>query len=163
MKGAAWLIALLCAAIFGAVYTKQQREYGALRAITQDDVRVAKLERLRGDSLERVFRVDTVRLYRKIAIVDTLLRTRIDSAIIQHTDTVTLTLREVAQIDTAIKACRETVLTCGELNAAKSRQIEALNAEIRAMQKAKPSAFGNAVRYGLALGVGVLAGKAGIP
>lgn len=139
-------------------WAREQQRKGVLKYAIRDDVTVARAEKHRGDSLAQVVRTDTVRLFRRIATTDTLIRTKIDTAILRQTDTVTITVRELAGIDSTIRACRMTVNDCAALNEARQRQIDALTAQNRALQRLQPSILS---RCGLSAGYGVTAAGGG--
>lgn len=113
MNKLAWGIAGVVVLIVGIwVHDRTVAERALWEA--RDKVRAVQIDSLvkEGDVLKAKFKVDTLRLFKRIATTDTLLQTRIDSAIVQHTDTVKISVREAAELDTTIRSCKETVLSC---------------------------------------------------
>lgn len=132
---------ILLVALMGAYtgWRQYERRVGALQVMVQDDVRVAKALRLRADSLERRFRVDTVRVFRSIATIDTLVQHRIDTAIVHQTDTVKITVREAQAIQDTIRACKVLVSDCATLAKTRAEQIDVLRAENDKIRSLTPS------------------------
>ncbi len=92
------------------------------------------------------FRADTVTLFRRINRVDTLLSTRIDTAVFYARDTVTLTVEVVREAVATLNACRETVRSCGELRAKEQARGDSLNVRVKLLEKSRPSLAGNLMR-----------------
>jgi septal ring factor EnvC (AmiA/AmiB activator) len=137
--------------LFGWRYTAKQREIGALQVTLADDVRVLAKATKRSDSLETAFRVDTLKLFKRITNTVTQLDTLVRSDTLKLTDTVKVTVEVVREAQETILACRATVVTCGELNESRRQQIDALEAETRKLKALKPSLLS---RCGLSAGYG---------
>lgn len=110
----AYLYAALGAAVVAgyAGFVHQQRDIG------RRDVLTAQANASR-DSLAKLIRHkdaqfarDTVRVFRSVATVDTLIQRWIDTALVQRTDTVTLTVHEATAIQDTLRACRSLVRDC---------------------------------------------------
>lgn len=154
--GFLFLVVLILLAIGG----ERERQIGKIQLAMADDVRVVAAERARGDSIDRQFRVDTVRTFRSIATIDTLIQTRIETAIVRQTDTVWITIREAVAIQDTLRACRATVVTCAEGWASAQRENAALQAQTRRLEALVPSKVGNWLRCGVGAGLGAAGGGA---
>ena len=138
IKAAPYGIALLLGA--GLLYTHnaKQREIGALRErlhVTDSTLAVRNAE---GRKVDSVFRVDTVRLTRRIASVTTLIDTLL------HSDTVTLTKRESVLVfvaDSLVRQCRETVESCTAVQANLRERLALTETQRDAYRRLQPSGF----------------------
>jgi hypothetical protein len=139
MRPAIVVAAIAAVLLSAAGWNAHQRQIGALQYVVRDDVMVARVARLRADSLERAFRVDTVRLFRRITNTLTVLDTVVLSDTLRLSDTVKVTVEVIRDAQETIRACQATVLTCSQLNEARQRQIDALGAENRAIKAQVPS------------------------
>lgn len=88
---------------------------------------------------ERQFRVDTVRVFRSITTLDTMIQSRVDTAIVHQTDTVKITVREATAIQDTLKACRSLVRDCAAIQTALRGFIKADSAIIRTLRAQQPS------------------------
>jgi hypothetical protein len=105
---------------------------GELSGLRSDYVALQR----RKDSVRVEFVRDTVIVSKRISVF----RTLVDS--IRHTDT--LTVREsviVAAADTAIRACRSVVRSCGESLRLSDSLVANREAVIRALRRSQPSAL----------------------
>ena len=129
----------------------------ALLQHTTDSLRVVLARQAhRADSLEKAFRVDTVRLTQSVIRWRTLRDT------LTFSDTVRLTVREsvlVAAADTAIRQCTRTLDTCEAIVAVKDSQITTLQAQVRAERKRRPGWFKRTTRAATWLALGIVAGR----
>jgi hypothetical protein len=108
-------LALLLGAGGFASFVHQQRVIGAREV----ELRLTKLH---SDSVTLALKAkttqfirDTIRIFRSTHTIDTLLEHRIDTAIVQHTDTVKLTVQEAQATRDTIRACRETLRNCADI------------------------------------------------
>jgi len=137
----AYLYGLLAVAIVGgiATYTHQQREKGRQEVLTAQAVHardsLAVLLKAKGGK----FRVDTVRVFRSITTLDTLIQSRVDTAIVHQTDTVKITIREAVAIQDTLKACRSLVRDCADIQDDLRGFIRADSAIIRSLRRQMPS------------------------
>lgn len=147
--------------VTGAVttYNHVQQQKGALKVMVADDVRVAKLEKARADSIERRFRVDTVKLVRSTHSVDTLLQHRVDTALVYHSDTVKITVKEATAIQDTIRACVATVRECADGWAHEKAARVAVEAENARIRRLMPSGAGTWLWRGLAFAGGIATGR----
>src|SRR3990167_6756621 len=90
-------------------------------------------------SREEKFRVDTVRIFRSITTVDTLLQHRIDTAIVHQTDTVKITITEAKATQDTIRACRLLVSDCAAGWNVEKELNTNLRGQIRVLEKSRPS------------------------
>jgi hypothetical protein len=136
-----YLYGALAVALWGAVaaYSAHQREIGRLSVLTaqataQRDSLAAVLK-----VKERQFRVDTVRVFRSITTLDTLIQSRVDTAVVHQTDTVKITIHEATAIQDTLKACRSLVRDCAAIQADLRGFIRADSAIIRNLRRQLPS------------------------
>ena len=148
-KGIAGVV-VVALAIF--LYSAHERSVGALDAkLSQAETQVHALSKT-ADSLENLFRVDTVVLTKRITKIDTILQHLIDTAVVHHHDTVTVTREVLVQADSTIRYCKAVLSECSAGWTAEKGINASLRAELTATQAKVPSAFGNVVR-GLAWGL----------
>lgn len=105
------------------------------------------------------FSVDTVKVFRRITRIDTLLTEVVKSDTLKLTDTVKVTVEVVREAVATLNACRETVRTCGELRALEQRRADSLQSRVWLMEKQRPSVFGNILRTASVIGLTVAAVK----
>jgi hypothetical protein len=122
-------------------YDAKQREIGAMRErlrVTDSSLAIAVRN---GRKVDSVFRVDTVRLTRRLETVTTLLDT------LRFSDTVTLTRRESVLVfvaDSLVQQCRATVQSCTALTANLRDQLRLTATQRDAYRKLLPSGFDKA-------------------
>lgn len=142
-KGLAGVV-VVALAIF--LYSAHERSVGALDAkLSQAEAQVHALSKT-ADSLEGLFRTDTIRLIKQITKTDTLLRHIIDSAYITQRETVTVTREVLVQADSTIRYCKAVLSECSAGWTAEKGINASLRAELTATQAKVPSAFGNVLR-----------------
>lgn len=119
-----------------------------------DDVTVIHRLTTRADSLQAVFRVDTVRLTKWLARWDTL-RVGIDT-LLQH-DTVTVPVEVVrtiiASADTTIRECHSVLSTCEQGWLTAKQQVLTLQTALAKTQQLQPSVLMPRFGFGVAAGV----------
>ena len=155
----AYLYAALSVGAVGAyaAWSAHQRQIGAERVLTAQAVsqRDSLAVVLKGKTA--TFRRDTVRVFRSIETVDTLIQHRVDTALVHQTDTVKITIREATAIQDTLKACRSLVRDCASIQADLRGFIRADSQIIRGLRQQVPSrltpwkdrAIGAATMYAL--------------
>jgi hypothetical protein len=137
----AYLYGLIAVAVVGGVklYTHQQREIG------RSEVREENANHAR-DSLAKLishkdakFRVDTVKVFRAITTLDTLIQHRVDTALVHQTDTVKITVTEAGAIQGELKACRSLVRDCAAITDDLRAFIHQDSLTIRNLRRQMPS------------------------
>ncbi len=151
-----------CGALLFAAYTANnahQRAIGAEQALTAQAVH-------QRDSLAAVlkvrdakFRVDTVRVFRSITTLDTLIQSRVDTAIVHQTDTVKITVKEATAIQDTLKACRSLVRDCADIQTALRGFIKADSAIIRTLRAQQPSKARKWLGMAISAGAGYAIGR----
>jgi hypothetical protein len=146
---------LLALAVLGggvAYLVHQQREIGrreVLLAQSANELRVAKA---RADSLERAYRVDTVRLTRLKVVTDTMTTT------VERWKHDTLeVVRYVVQADSTIKACTQALATCDQMVGAERKGREAAEAQVAILRQRMPSKLAPWRHGAMGVAVGALA------
>jgi hypothetical protein len=141
VPSAAYLYGLLAVAGLGAVKLclHQQREIGRAE-VREENANAAR------DSLAKLiahkdakFRVDTVRVFRSITTLDTLIQHRVDTALVHQTDTVKITVREAVAIQDTLKACRSLVRDCADIQNTLRAFIHQDSLTIRSLRRQMPS------------------------
>lgn len=129
-----------------------------LKSVGARDERIASLT-YRGDSLVGVIREDsiqlvkrdTVRLFARIDTGHTIIQHLIDTAIVQHTDTMKITVERLVTIDSTLRACKEGVSECAKLANDRAARIRVLDSLVANLKKSLPSTLS---RCGLSVGYG---------
>lgn len=140
---APYALALLLVGGWRVSDIRRQRAIGAARAevsYLRDSLRARERE---GRKIDSVFRVDTVRLTRRIETTRTLIDTLL------HSDTVTLTRRESVLVfvaDSLVQQCRATVGSCTARVANLTEQLSLTIAQRDAYRVLIPSGFQTATR-----------------
>lgn len=152
---APYVLVLLTATGWRACDVYRQRQIGAAAItvkVTRDSLRAAQAE---GRKIDSVFRVDTVKLTRRITDTRTLLDT------LRLSDTVTLTKRESVLVfvaDSLVQQCRQTIDTCSARVANLQTEISLLSQQRDAYRKLLPTG-GQRIRSNITtVGIGLLAG-----
>ena len=157
----AYLYAVLSVGAIGAygAWSAHQRQIGAERVLTAQAVsqRDSLAVVLKGKTA--TFRRDTVRIFRSIETVDTLIQHRVDTALVHQTDTVKITIREATAIQDTLKACRSLVRDCASIQADLRGFIRADSAIIRSLRAQVPSKARTLTEKILWAGGGYLAGR----
>lgn len=137
-----------------ALNNAKQRAVGAEQVLTAQ----ATYQR---DSLSKVlkgkeaqFRRDTVRIFRSVETIDTLIQHRIDTAIVRQTDTVKITVREATAIQDTLRTCREGVRSCADIQRDLRGMLKADSAIIKSLRAQKPLRQRLLGRCGVIVGVG---------
>ncbi len=145
------------------LYTHQQREIG------RAEVREENANHAR-DSLAKLitakaakFRVDTVRVFRSITTLDTLIQSRVDTAIVHQTDTVKITIKEAVAIQDTLKACRSLVRDCAAITDDLRAFIKQDSLTIRNLRRQMPSKLAPWRDRLIGLGAGALIGRLTAP
>jgi|GEM_PF-5649103 len=140
----------------GAVtwYNHVQREIGRRDLLIAQYAATAKTEARRADSLAKVYRIDTLRLWKVQRVTDSLTVT-VDRW--KH-DTLRV-VEYVAKADTAIKACVQALGTCEARVGAEKARGDALAKEVGVLKRQIPSAVVPWRDRAVGFGLGVLAGK----
>lgn len=147
---ARWVGGILVIILALALYNGHQRSLGALEAkIASLEVQTKVLSH-EADSLEGVFRVDTVTLTRLSVRSETTLTHLIDTALIEHHDTVRVPVEVLIQSDSVIKACRIVQSDCAKLADTQKGEIADLRAELSATKAKTPSWLSE--RFGVGAG-----------
>ncbi len=145
---AAVVVALLALALYG----QEQRKRGAAEAMTARAVAEADSLRLISRKVERIYVRDTIRLWRTVARVDTMTR-----EVERWKHDTTEVVRYVQAADSAIQACRATVLTCEERHRIVTGERDAWKRAFEAAPK-PPSALevwgGRLLWFGAGYGLG---------
>lgn len=128
------LISLIVGSGVFASYNAIQREIGrrdVLLSVTRADLKRAKV---RIDSLERAYRVDTLRMWRTVRTLDTL------TVNVERWKHDTLKVVEyVAKADTTIKACTMALSTCEARVGAERDGRLAAEKQVKLLQSQMPS------------------------
>ncbi len=112
------------------------------------------------DSLQRVFRVDTVKLTKLLVRSDTILQHQLDTAFVHHTDTVKVTVQEIKQEQATLLACRETVTACTAGWENEKKTTINLKEQITTLNRSKPGVVSTWLWRAVALEFGrISAGK----
>ena len=140
------------------------------QAIGARDARIASLvtrsaeliDKIGADSV-RLAKRDTVRLWRTITEVDTVLQRIIESSIQRRVDTVTVERKVLVTADSVIRACRLTVQDCATLANSQASRIKVLDSLVRNLKQVPQGWLARwserALWGGTGLGIGYLAGK----
>lgn len=127
------LIGLLTSGGFVGLYNHYQREIGRRDMVLAQSRADLKAAKHRLDSLEAVYRVDTVRLWRTVRALDTLTVT-VDRW--KH-DTLTV-VQYVAKADTAIRACTLALGTCEQRVGAERTARLTAEQQVKLLQSQMP-------------------------
>ena len=128
------LVVLVLASLAWAGYATRAKSKAEGRAILADSV--AEAAGRRADAKATVFFHDTTRVMRSVRTTDTLLSRIIDTAIVHHSDTVTVRVPILVAIRDTIRACSALVVTCGEALEASRTEVAALKVADAAWRKA---------------------------
>jgi hypothetical protein len=132
----AYLYGLLAVAVGGAYagFVHYQREIGrreVMLSVAASELRTAKM---RADSLERAYRVDTIRLTKIKRVTDSL------TVSVDRWKTDTLKVVEyVAKSDTAIRACVQALGTCEAMVGAERAGRLAAESQAKILRQQMPS------------------------
>lgn len=107
----------------------------------------------------QTFHIDTIRLTRLVTRWDSVIVPLRDTITRYRTDTVRISVRTLALIDTTIATCRKTVADCTRLANTERDRADALETQTRILRAQMPSRAGNALRAALWGGAGLLVGK----
>ncbi len=161
LKAWLWLVGLLVVVALYLGWRTEERRIGARDLATQNAERAVDSLNKQLATDRRVFVTDTVRVLRSTRTVDTLLEHRVDTAIVHHSDTVKITVKEAVAIQDTIKACTAVVISCGVLRAREQQRGDSLQSVVNLLKKASPSLFarcGVTVGYGAVYADGIKAG-----
>jgi hypothetical protein len=141
LKAAPYLIA--ASALLGLKYQYDagKRREGALGEQLKQATAALTAANQRAPRVDSVFRVDTVRLTRRLTTTQTLLDT------LRLSDTVTLTRRESVLVfvaDSLVQQCRATVLSCIEVQQNLRERLRLTEIQRDAWKQSRPSVFGKA-------------------
>lgn len=150
-KVLAGAVALLIAI---ALYNGHQRSLGALEAKIASLEAQTKVLSHEADSLENAFRVDTVRLTRLSVRSETTLTHLIDTALVEHHDTVHVPVQVLVQADSSIKYCKVVLSDCEKGWTAEKAISADLRAELSAVKAKTPSWLSE--RFGVGAGYSCL-------
>ncbi len=136
LPATAYLYGLLVAALVAgfAGFVHYQREIGrreVMLSVAASDLRDAKM---RADSLEKVYRVDTLRLTKIKRVTDSLTVT-----VEQWKHDTVKVVEYVAKADTAIKACVQALGTCEQRVGAERAGRKAAEAQVKILTAQIPS------------------------
>ena len=158
-----WIRAGLCIAAIALAALWWKARLASERELAVRSMRIEALQKsadslvLVGDSLRIKYKRDTVRIVRSVFTVDTLVQSRIDTAIVHQTDTVKITVREAVAIQDTIRACLSIVRTCGER--ADAAELRATKSDSALKLALKPRSFTDRLTYdALRVGLGFLLG-----
>lgn len=130
------LLAILTGSGALGYYNAVQRRIGRQEAEIAQLVAERRQALMRADSLEKAYKVDTVKFWRTVRTVDTLTQ----SVDVWKHDTLKV-VEYVEKADTAIKACTLALQTC-EQRVGAERQVNAtLKAENAVLRKQLPSRY----------------------
>ena len=134
------LIAAIASVLVGsglfAAYNHYQREIGKRDLLIAQYTQAAQQAQRRADSLAKVYRTDTLRLWRVVRTTDTLTQT------VERWKHDTLKVVEyVAKADTAIKACTLALQTCEQRVAAERDGRIAAEQKATTLEHLMPSKF----------------------
>lgn len=144
--------------LFGFGYTASVKSKAVMQYAIADDVRVLAKATARADSIEKAFRVDTLKLFKRITHTDSIFAEVVKSDTLRLTDTVKVTVEVVREAVATLNACRETVRSCGQLNEQRKAQIDALTVTVAKMKALRPSLLS---RCGISAGYGATASNDG--
>lgn len=137
----AYLYAALSVGALGVygLWTAKQRQIGRLEVLTAQAVneRDSLAKVLKGKTAQ--FQRDTVRVFRSVHTIDTLIQHRIDTALVRQTDTVKITVAEATAVQDTIRACRNTLRDCASIQADLRGFIRADSQIIRSLRQQMPS------------------------
>lgn len=161
------IVALVILVSAGWAYTIHERSVGAR------DARIAVLEatnaklvgQIGADSVTFAKR-DTVKLFRNIGRIDSVITTLLradtislhDTLHVHHTDTVRVERQVLVTIDSTIRACRVTVSDCAQLANDRAARIRVLDSLVANLKQTSPGFF---ARWGQRLAWGAAGGLAG--
>lgn len=145
--------------IYGAALVLASGAYvlwrGHERAVGARDVMIAGLR----DSVKKLDRAlpaervqftrDTVRTFRRIHTVDTLIQRIIDTAHVHHFDTVRVAVTTLQAAADTLRGCRVTLTECGTLRAQEQARGDLLARELVPVRKQMPSGAGRWLERGL--------------
>jgi hypothetical protein len=146
----AYLYGLLGVALIGAYqgWAYHQREIGRREVELAQSASELRAAKMRADSLEKVYRVDTLRLTKIKRVTDSLTVT------VEQWKTDTLKVVEyVAKADTAIKACVQALGTCEARVGAERAGRLAAEKQTAILKAQMP---GNLARCGVSVGAGAV-------
>lgn len=154
-----WGAALVVVMLAYLGWRGHERSVGALEAKIATLEAQTKVLSKEADSLENVFRVDTVRLTTIAVKAETTLTRIIDTALIERHDTVRVPVEVLIQSDSVIRACRIVQSDCAKLADTQKAEIADLRAELSATKAKTPSWVSE--RLGVGVGYGcVVSGSA---
>lgn len=138
-----WKIQVAAAAILlalstGAVtaYNHHQREIGRREMVIAQLAAEHRAALQRADSLEKAFRIDTVRFVRLRTVWDTAYRTLTDT--VQLTDTVRVPVTVLVTADSTIRACSQALGTCEQRVAAERTARQAADRQVKILLQQMP-------------------------
>ncbi len=155
----AYLYGVLAVAVVGGIaeYNHLQREIGKREVMLSQAEHERVAARMRADSLEKVYRVDTLRLTRLKTVWDTTYQRLTDT--LKLTDTVKVPVKVLVLADSSIKACTMALQTCDQRVGAERQRREAAEKEIGLLKASYPSKAKPWLYGALGVGVGYLAGR----
>ena len=148
-----WGIALVVAVSAFGGFVGHERAVGRLEVAVADDVTVMKALRRNGDSIQVVYRTDTVQSVQRLTHTDTVLARIVDTAIVHHHDSVYVSVATVAHADTSIHACLVIKADCEQGWANAKLQVQTLSAELQKVKQLQPSPWLPHLGVGVAAGI----------
>lgn len=126
---------------------------GAVQYAVRDDVAVMKVLRAAGNAISSVYRTDTLRLVQQVATHDTMVQHLIDTAIVEHHDTVSVPVQVLVDDQQTIKACMVVRTECEAGWANARAQVADLSAQLQKVKQLQPSPWLPHPGLGVAAGI----------
>ena len=135
-------VALLAVAMIGYFsWRTVERRVGAMQVLLKEAQQREKVANFRADSVDKVFKTDTLWLTKRIVRDTTLLRHIIDSVTVIHHDTVSVPVEVLVTVDSTLRGCRQTLTTCADLVRAQREKADALEAQVILLKRQQPGFF----------------------